>query len=737
MKQKFKIVFIFFFLFTSICKAGDYEKIDSLKAVYDQTTDPLDKFNMGYRIVRALSLKRGGGINEYYQKCSEISSQLNTPALAAKLEFMKAMSYFNDNENAKTSEALKISIPLLIENNLKEELADAYSLQGLNCIALSEYIRSIESFEKSNTLCVELNEQIQICENNLYLGRNYESMGNNTKALKYYQNALSIAENLKKDRLLAEAKLCIGALYSDGINQKLGTEYLSKAAEQAEKLQDTSLLISTYIYLANSYYYNKEYTSALKMYEKVKTICKKYGSRNTYAGTLGNMGNVYADMGNTEKAMELQLEAVKIFDEIGDKQGLTICYSAIGIDYLNMKEYEKALAYFNKSLPMAQEMQSVEDLIEIHLSLSRLFEETKDFEKAYLNYKLYKQYSDSVYNSSNSEKLTELELNYQFESKQKEAELMQQLADERFSRTIYAAIACGLVLLIIVFLVVRANRQRKKANEQLTISNNAIRLQKEELENHKKEITDSINYAKRIQESILPPDAYWKNMLPDSFIFYRPKDIVSGDFYWIEQKNDSVCFAAVDCTGHGVPGALMSVVGFNLLTQAVNEMNLTIPSEILKHLDYGVTKTLRQSSDGKGVKDGMDLSLCSLNLKTNVLQYAGAFNSLYYISGGKFHEIKADKFPIGVNLDGKVDEYTNHSISLQKGDCIYLFSDGYADQFGGPKGKKYKYNQLKELLHKIYLLPIDEQHQQLSLAFDTWKGDLEQVDDVVIIGVRV
>ena len=217
----------------------------------------------------------------------------------------------------------------------------------------------------------------------------------------------------------------------------------------------------------------------------------------------------------------------------------------------------------------------------------------------------------------------------------------------------------------------------------MTISNTAIRLQKEELETHKKEITDSINYAKRIQESILPPDSYWHNMLPDSFIFYRPKDIVSGDFYWIEHKNNSVCFAAVDCTGHGVPGALMSVVGFNLLTQAVNEMDLTIPSEILKHLDYGVTKTLRQSGDGKGVKDGMDLSLCSLNKTTNVLQYAGAFNSLYYISGGVFHEIKSDKFPIGVNLDGKVDNYTNHTIPLQKGDCVYLFSDGYADQFGG------------------------------------------------------
>ena len=222
-----------------------------------------------------------------------------------------------------------------------------------------------------------------------------------------------------------------------------------------------------------------------------------------------------------------------------------------------------------------------------------------------------------------------------------------------------------------------------------------------------------------------------------SFIFYRPKDIVSGDFYWIEQKNDTVCFAAVDCTGHGVPGALMSVVGFNLLTQAVNEMSLTVPAEILKHLDQGVTKTLRQSEDGKGVKDGMDLSLCSLNLKTHELQYAGAYNSLYYIKDGKFHEVKSDKFPIGVNIDGKVDNYTNHSIQLKKGDCVYLFSDGYADQFGGVKGKKFKYNQLKELLHKNYLLPIEQQNEQLAKAFDSWKGDLEQVDDVVIIGVRV
>jgi serine phosphatase RsbU (regulator of sigma subunit) len=182
---------------------------------------------------------------------------------------------------------------------------------------------------------------------------------------------------------------------------------------------------------------------------------------------------------------------------------------------------------------------------------------------------------------------------------------------------------------------------------------------------------------------------------------------------------------------------LMSVVGFNLLTQAINEVNLVKPSDILKHLDAGVTKTLRQSEEGKGVKDGMDLSLCSLNRKTFELQYAGAFNSLYYVSKGMFHEIKADKFPIGVNTDGKVDNYTNHVIQLEKGDCVYLYSDGYADQFGGPRGKKFKYNQLKEMLMNISTLPIEEQRQAIEFRFDEWKGHLEQIDDVVIIGVRV
>lgn len=738
MKLNFYISLFLIFLF-SFGKAGN--EIDSIKAVFENSASLAEKFDNGYRLVRYLSSQRKSEAKEYYERCEEIGSQLDDPDVPIRTELMKALVFYNDNDNKKAEKYFASVIEKLENSDLKSELSEAYTFQGLNSLSIGNYIGSIGSLEKANVLCKELGDDIQVCQNNLYLGRNYENMGNNLKALEYYQKGLSLAKELKKERLETEASLYIGALYSDGINRPLGMDYLTKAAAVAERLNDTTILINAYTYIANSYYYSEEYTSALKMYEKIKEYCKNYGSRNTYAGTLGNMGNVYSDMGDVEKAMELQLEAVRIFDEIGDKQGLTICYSALGVDYMNMKQYDKALEYFNKSLPMAQEMQSLEDLIEIHENLARLYEETHDYEKAYLNYKLYKKFNDSVYNTSNSQKLAELELGYQFANKQKEQELLQALADERsqqrFQRIVFLAVGGTLVLLIIIVLVVRSNRQRKRVNDQLTSSNNAMRSQKEELETHKKEITDSINYAKRIQESILPPDSYWKSCLPESFIFYRPKDIVSGDFYWIEQKGDTVCFSAVDCTGHGVPGALMSVVGFNLLTQAVNEMNLLVPSEILKHLDEGVTKTLRQSGDGKGVKDGMDLSLCSLNLKTRELQYAGAYNSLYYVSGGTLKEVKSDKFPIGVNIDGKVDNYTNHVIPLQKGDCVYLFSDGYADQFGGPKGKKFKYNQLKSLLESNHQLPINEQYQRIADAFDSWMGELEQVDDVVIIGVRV
>jgi len=260
--------------------------------------------------------------------------------------------------------------------------------------------------------------------------------------------------------------------------------------------------------------------------------------------------------------------------------------------------------------------------------------------------------------------------------------------------------------------------------------------QKEIIEEKNKNITDSIIYAKRIQDATLPGKDLVKNYLQDSFVLFKPKDIVSGDFYWLERVDDTILFAVVDCTGHGVPGAFLSLIGHNSLNQIVNELKIYQPNKILEELNRIVTKTLHNDSIGTTtIKDGMDMAICSLNLTTNVLQFAGAFNPLYLVRDNNMEEIKGDKFPIGAGF-AQNPEFTNNVIQLKEGDCIYLFSDGYADQFGGPKGKKFKYSRFKEVLVEINDKAMVEQHDILNRMIEEWQGDLEQIDDVCVIGIR-
>ncbi|MFN7013032.1 MAG: SpoIIE family protein phosphatase [Bacteroidia bacterium] len=262
-----------------------------------------------------------------------------------------------------------------------------------------------------------------------------------------------------------------------------------------------------------------------------------------------------------------------------------------------------------------------------------------------------------------------------------------------------------------------------------------IESQRVKLEHLYNEVTDSIKYAKRIQEAILPPESEVKKELPESFVLYKPKDIVSGDFYWVEKVANKIFLAAVDCTGHGVPGAFMSIVGYNLLKQIVKEES--DPGKILNKLSKGVNDTLHQGIDEGATKDGMDIALCSYDISTNTLQYAGAYNPLYLIRKGELIEVKADKFPIGGALkDSESRNYTSHTISLETGDTIYIFSDGYADQFGGKKGKKFMVKQFRQLLLNIQNKTMEQQKLFLNQTIENWMDGHEQVDDILIIAAR-
>lgn len=273
--------------------------------------------------------------------------------------------------------------------------------------------------------------------------------------------------------------------------------------------------------------------------------------------------------------------------------------------------------------------------------------------------------------------------------------------------------------------------------EQVVRQKEEIETKNEELEVLYKHVTDSIKYAKRIQEAILPPDSLVKRILPNSFVLYKPKDIVSGDFYWIDEKDGKTMFTAVDCTGHGVPGAFMSIVGYNILKHVVNSNSFSAPSLILDALNEGVGETLHHGHEESQAKDGMDLSFCTIDFKTLVLQYAGAYNPLYLIRNGELIQTKADKFPIGLFLGEEKKKFTNHTIKLQKGDCVYIFSDGYADQFGGPNGKKFMANHFRDLLLDVHKHPIDKQKDILNKTIEEWRGPLDQVDDILVIGVKI
>lgn len=302
----------------------------------------------------------------------------------------------------------------------------------------------------------------------------------------------------------------------------------------------------------------------------------------------------------------------------------------------------------------------------------------------------------------------------------------------------------SLVILVLIFIYLfvqwRLSVLRKdKAKLELIVEERTREVvqEKEHVQEKNKEILDSISYAKRIQAAILPPERIANEYLTNNFILYLPKDIVAGDFYWMQQVGENVLFAAADCTGHGVPGAMVSVVCNGGLNRSVREYKLTKPGQILDKARDLVIEEFEKSDDE--VKDGMDISLCALNPITRQLLWAGANNPLWIIQTRsekvELIELKADKQPIGKFANQK--PFTTHQMQLEKGDVIYIFTDGYQDQFGGEKGKKFKASALKEFLLSIYTKPMDEQKEELKNAFSKWKGDLEQVDDVCLIGVQV
>jgi len=613
--------------------------------------------------------------------------------------------------------------------------------------------QSVLNAEKAVELARNLNDDSLNFECVFQQGISNFYASNYNDALKAFINCKEIAKKTAKKQFVIKSLNAIANTYKNYGRYDAAISAYNEAMSYIDQNKVSNSLILVKSNLIGLYReLNKVDSSLLYCYE-VLALLQKHGTKSqTFVSNMyGDMLFGYMALKNKDSIAKYEKLALETKRASGDEIGLASFLHNIAGYYNENGDLQKAEKYFRESLTI--DHGNIQLVYMDKIELAENLKKQKKFEEASRLYAESYLLVDSINKLQTIEKMSEMEVKY--ETGKKEEELKRIGAEKEISdlkakqSRLWLWVSSGGILFVLIIMLVlfKQNKIRKEANKLL-------QRQNDEIVHQKKEITDSINYAKRIQLAILPPDKMVKRLLPNSFVFYKPKDVVSGDFYWVEEKNGTVMFAAVDCTGHGVPGAMMSVVGLNLLNQAVKEKGLTKPSDILQHLDTGVTDTLRQSGDKDSIKDGMDLSLCSYNPKTLELQYAGAFNNLWVVrdkvsSSYKLQsanevffeehllEIKADKFPIGSNLDGVADNYSNYKIQLQKGDCVYLYSDGFADQFGGPRGKKFKYNYLKKLLISLRELSPEEQREKLLSTIENWRGNLDQVDDILVIGVCI
>ena len=645
----------------------------------------------------------------------------------------------------KCKEYIQLALPIAKKRKDKSGEAFCYSELGLLNNYTGETELALEYALKSVGMYQVLQDSIMIATTLNNAGYIYYTLGKVDSCVNYYIKSLNIKEALGDKQSLATAYVNLGYIVSTNVDQRKGLSYYLKSLKNAEEsdfvaMQGTANNNIGYSYLN---YFNQP-DSAMPYYQKALEIAKQQNNSSLEAAVLNNLARIHEINGDVEAAKENLLRALDLNYQLNDfSSAANIHYRLAGI-FNKEEDFKQALYHVQKGETTLGEIKNADTQLSMYYTAFEVYQKTGNFEKALNYYLMHDNLEDSVKSSNNTKIVGEIEAKYQNEKKQLEIDNLNKTNDLNAKKsaldkieierqnTLIAGITIGLGLLsLLVFAIYRGYVNKKKDNTLITQQKKLVEHQKLEVEEKNKEILDSITYAKRIQAAILPPGKLVKEYLKESFILYKPKDIVAGDFYWMEQKEGSILFAAADCTGHGVPGAMVSVVCNNGLNRSVREFGLTIPGEILDKTRELVIQEFEKSEEE--VKDGMDISIC--NLKGNMLTWAGANNPLWIIREGEIIEYKADKQPIGKFADAKL--FTTHSIDLLKGDTIYIFTDGFVDQFGGEKGKKFLSANFKKLLLSVQELDLEAQKVKIDAVFEEWKTKEEQVDDVCIIGFRV
>ena len=573
------------------------------------------------------------------------------------------------------------------------------------------------------------------------------NMQGNLQGIDYLTKSLKIREELKNKPDIAHSLNNLGAIYQEEGDHQKAMEYHLRALKLREEMQDKTGQQYSLINIAHGYGLEKQYAKAMTYFERAIVLGRELGDVLTLAHALNLAGNLLMENGELEKALNYYTEALHIFERTKSSKGLSTSYRNIGALYEKKGQLADAVSYYEKSLHMAKENGYPSTILTASENLYNAYKKLGRPADALDVHELYVQMKDSIRNEESRK--TVLKTQYENEYNRKEIEIkaasrlenetlaLKASEDKKRQNLIIYSVTGGLLLLSVFSLMIyRGLRENQKANKIISKQKELVEEKNQQIEEKQKEIIDSINYAQRIQRSLLASETLLRENLRDYFILFKPKDIVSGDFYWARKLgNGGFALVTADSTGHGVPGAIMSMLNIACLNEASSK-DFSRPDEILYETRRLVIEHLKNDGSQEGGKDGMDCSLICLDDKRETLSYAAANNPVWHISDQTLTELLPDKMPVGKH-DKDQQPFNCHTISVKPGDMIYTLTDGFPDQFGGPKGKKFMYRPLKELLVSISDKPVDEQKSLLLDRLEAWKGPLEQVDDICLIGIRI
>lgn len=544
----------------------------------------------------------------------------------------------------------------------------------------------------------QLDDTDQLIGTNNLIGKTLMYLGDLPGALAVFQENERIAQRIRNEQHQADALLTQGAVH-----------LRNKEYRRAEKMLRESLAVCRRIGFAAGegralqnlsaiYIEEKNFEEGLRTANEAWPIFERLDENVSIANCLSNAATALLGLNRLEEAEALFMRTREM--RLANKEQLHLVnnYISTAALYLLQKRFEDAKRDLDAGLEMAAAVHNVFQLTHLHKSYCELYEAQGLYREALEHFKKFHAYEEEVSSNERQRELRNLQVRAEVDKLENEKELYRKHT----------------------LVLEEANRQ--------------ISTQKELIEEKNKDITDSIHYARRIQEALLPSDEELQRQLPGCFVFYRPKDIVSGDFYWLEEKSGLILFAVADCTGHGVPGALMSMIGHNLLHQVAGELSDLQPGNILSQLDHGLRNTLKQHSADSGNNDGMDILLCVIDRAKRQLRFSGSRRPLWLFRNGEATEFKGERTYVGGKGEG-FREFTTHTLDCREGDWLYLFSDGFADQFGGPEQKKYQTGRFRNFLSGITNKSGATQQRLLENEFLQWKGDAEQLDDILVAGI--